>query len=540
MNWMSKLSLPAVMMGAAVLVCSHAALSIPVLEIGSMARKITVRIDGAENGSGIIIARRNDNQYLVLTNWHVVEKEGQYQVYTADGQSYPVLGKTQLGGIDLALIAFSSPVTYTIASKGNSDDLMRGNTVHFAGYTERVRGEKNRNFHFSADQIILRFLGENDNEDGYEIVYTGELIKGMSGGPLLNNNGELIGIIGQANIDPYEKHLYAIPINTALKWANRKGFDLTPSSAESSSPTPTNPTPTALSSPIIISNSVVCQNNRLLTFLALSTEKYYIHICYQFAGGKLTYHYFGQHIKHKDKVHFRAIREGKKFTASGTGRYKKYTFEVSFDYDKCYSPQLGWAKISRYQNRKLEYERIKENFLIGSEAVFCMDPVKGPPQGDNFIGLSPILPVGERKIVLGESIVCKNNQLLTFLALSTDEYYIHICYRSTTNNLVYHYFGQSRRDNDKLHFRAIREGKKFTASGTGRYNRYTFEVSFDYNKCNFPQRGWAKMSVYKNGRLEYERVKENFLIGAEDVFCMDPIKGPLGDEFLESSPMGLP
>ncbi|OPH09571.1 hypothetical protein CENA302_10055, partial [Cylindrospermopsis raciborskii CENA302] len=58
-------------------------------EINTIAERITVRISGANKGSGVIINNSN-NIYTVLSNAHVIKNKGQYEVHTYDGRNYPI------------------------------------------------------------------------------------------------------------------------------------------------------------------------------------------------------------------------------------------------------------------------------------------------------------------------------------------------------------------------------------------------------------------------------------------------------------------
>ncbi|WP_414572500.1 hypothetical protein [Nostoc sp. CCY 9925] len=53
------------------------------------AYQVTVRIDGANTGSGVIIDRQ-ENSYTVLTNWHVFKPPGNYTIQTYDRNIYKV------------------------------------------------------------------------------------------------------------------------------------------------------------------------------------------------------------------------------------------------------------------------------------------------------------------------------------------------------------------------------------------------------------------------------------------------------------------
>ena len=60
--------------------------------VAQIAQAITVRIEGATQGSGVLV-NREGNRYTVLTAWHVVsgQRAGEeLDVYTPDGQRHSV------------------------------------------------------------------------------------------------------------------------------------------------------------------------------------------------------------------------------------------------------------------------------------------------------------------------------------------------------------------------------------------------------------------------------------------------------------------
>jgi hypothetical protein len=184
-------------------------------EISLRVKQTTVRVDGSGVGSGVIIDESN-NVYTVLTNWHVVKKPGEYTVQTIDGRQHKVDKATvkQLGGLDLALLQFSSNQNYQLAEIGNSDQLVEGQSIYFAGYPGELREEYNRYYRFFTTNLV-GILPPSTNK-GYTLIYNGEAFPGMSGGPVFDKYARLIGVNGEANINAITgaTSIYAIPINT--------------------------------------------------------------------------------------------------------------------------------------------------------------------------------------------------------------------------------------------------------------------------------------------------------------------------------------
>lgn len=213
-------SLPAILVGAAVmLVKPEVVLSLTPVEVNNIAQTVTVRIDGDGIGSGVIFERKGET-YFVLTNRHVVSKDGRYEIHTKDGGSYPVYYSKELPGLDLAVLQFNSNKNYPIASLGDSDQINEGMTVYVVGWADRLPGIDERSYQFTDGSIRSRL---KKPDEGYALVYNNEAIPGMSGGPVLDENGRLVGINGRAT-PPEEKTgtvlRLGIPINTFLAARN--------------------------------------------------------------------------------------------------------------------------------------------------------------------------------------------------------------------------------------------------------------------------------------------------------------------------------
>ena len=91
--------------------------------VAQIAQAITVRIEGATQGSGVLV-KRESNRYTVLTAWHVVsgQRAGEeLDVYAPDGQRHSVEpGSIQrLGQVDMAVLTFVSSETYELARVGD-------------------------------------------------------------------------------------------------------------------------------------------------------------------------------------------------------------------------------------------------------------------------------------------------------------------------------------------------------------------------------------------------------------------------------------
>ena len=139
-------------------------------------------------GSGVII----DGQGHILTNNHVVEGASQITVALPDGRTFTasIVGRDPL--TDLAVIKISSD-NLPVAALGDSDKLVVGETVIAIGnalalaggptVTSGIVGNIGRSIQTSSGTVL------ND------LIQTDAAINpGNSGGPLVNLDGEVIGI----------------------------------------------------------------------------------------------------------------------------------------------------------------------------------------------------------------------------------------------------------------------------------------------------------------------------------------------------------
>jgi tetratricopeptide (TPR) repeat protein len=180
-----------------------------ITEIDKIAQQITVRIDSIKsgNGSGAIIAREG-NTYSVLTAAHVVKNPDRYTIVTPDGQKYPLnaANTTILEGVDLAVVRFSSEKDYAVATLADYYIRFEDKPLVFvSGFPGVKSGTPTRKLtagsvappeaSFLAAQNIYS-LG-----NGYQLVYSNISGRGMSGGPVLDRFGRVIGINAAAEAE---------------------------------------------------------------------------------------------------------------------------------------------------------------------------------------------------------------------------------------------------------------------------------------------------------------------------------------------------
>jgi serine protease Do len=180
------------------------------------------RFDSA--GSGVIVARQEVSQgtligegfqtvfvHYVLTNAHVVEGRNQeeidfYGVRTPDGDVHYVkksqiewLGNpAQESELDLAVLEFQSDRPYPVATITQSD-ITESESLFISGWPTPLQGQsdKTRFRRFTLAQLKSKSSPDSVGNFGYTLVYNtkGDGVRaGMSGGPVFNVRGELVGI----------------------------------------------------------------------------------------------------------------------------------------------------------------------------------------------------------------------------------------------------------------------------------------------------------------------------------------------------------
>ena len=217
--------LPAALIGAAAtvaLVQPQMALALEPSEISAKAKEITVRINGPESGSGVIV-ERTGTTYSVLTNRHVVDTEGQYQITAPDGQKYPVPYRQvkYLPDVDLAVLQFTSNQRYPTAQLGNSDAMTEGNKVYVVGWADPFPGIPEPSYMFLEAKITSRL---QKSEKGYAIVHDNPATPGTSGGPVLDSNARLVGINGRFTSEPNTGKTFGLGIPLQIFLAARNNL----------------------------------------------------------------------------------------------------------------------------------------------------------------------------------------------------------------------------------------------------------------------------------------------------------------------------
>lgn len=168
-------------------------------DVAKVAQAITVRIEGATPGSGVLV-RRDGSRYMVLTAWHVIsgQRAGEeLTITTADGKEHQIDERTiqRIPDVDLALVSFVAESSYSVAVIADPERVERGQEVLVSGFPYH----RQQSLFASRGTLVAR--AKTSIDQGYQLLYTNNTDAGMSGGAIVNQKGELVGIHGRGEID---------------------------------------------------------------------------------------------------------------------------------------------------------------------------------------------------------------------------------------------------------------------------------------------------------------------------------------------------
>lgn len=221
-------------------------------QIDKIASEITVLIDTSSSGSGVLIAKERgwfDTTYYVLTAKHVIQGKNEFDIVTPDGERYR---RSQndvveyLPDADLAVVQFKSNKQYSFARLSNWNFQDRSaafdatlENVPWAFVSGFPDPKQENNFQLTKRLFTIGIVsnatdapfgfGETSIADGYEFRYGATTYQGMSGSPILDASGRLVGIHGrnsgefiEANRRIILGYSIGVPINKLIQSTSEK------------------------------------------------------------------------------------------------------------------------------------------------------------------------------------------------------------------------------------------------------------------------------------------------------------------------------
>ncbi|MFN8512998.1 MAG: S1C family serine protease [Thermomicrobiales bacterium] len=165
-------------------------------------------------GSGVIITNRAD----ILTALHVVANSDEIQVFYADGTQSPAQIVTADEKNDIAVIRPAKPPTVIVpATLGNPNAMHIGDEAFVVGNPLGLYASMSSGVISGFD----RSFTDPDTETSLEglIQFDAAVNPGNSGGPLINRQGQVVGIV-TGLVNPTDQNFFigigfAVPITTA-------------------------------------------------------------------------------------------------------------------------------------------------------------------------------------------------------------------------------------------------------------------------------------------------------------------------------------
>lgn len=177
-------------------------------------------------GTGFVY-KKSDNNYYLLTNYHVIQDGNKISVLFTDGTEIDVKVSGGDKYSDIAVLSYETDQDLSVAEIGESVSMRVGDTVFAIGapldsaiYSWSVT----RGILSGKDREI-----EVSTSNGYtsdwimQVLQTDAAINsGNSGGPLCNSNGQVVGITNMKLITSGVEGMgFAIPIEEAIAFADK-------------------------------------------------------------------------------------------------------------------------------------------------------------------------------------------------------------------------------------------------------------------------------------------------------------------------------
>ena len=174
-------------------------------------------------GTGFVYKKTGGKGYI-MTNNHVVDDANNVKIIYSNGTTATadILGKETYS--DIAVLTVKDDTVLSVVSLGDSTKMRLGDTVFTIGSPlgSEYSGTVTRGILSNKDRLVAVSLTSGSTSDWImKVLQTDAAINpGNSGGPLLNINGEVIGINSLKLVEnEIEGMGFAIPIEDAIYYA---------------------------------------------------------------------------------------------------------------------------------------------------------------------------------------------------------------------------------------------------------------------------------------------------------------------------------
>jgi serine protease Do len=167
-------------------------------EVGQVVKPSIVRIITDTGSVSGTIIKQQGLRYTVLTTSRIVDGTSPIKIITSDGNTHSVIkssGYIPSSGVELAVLHFSSKKTYKAATVSDPISVSTGvnsSNIFIAGYPQSTET-------ITTPVYSLRAGTQKQSitlKGGYTLSYKANLLPGMEGGGIFDNNGVMIGVNG--------------------------------------------------------------------------------------------------------------------------------------------------------------------------------------------------------------------------------------------------------------------------------------------------------------------------------------------------------
>jgi len=167
-----------------------------------VARKIR-QVEYDRSGSGVII----DPRGIIVTNAHTIRGAGDLVISLFDGTRAPVREAYLVPGTDIAFLSVAPPFALESIPFADTETVAAGANVYSIGHSEWLKGAILGGKLLNVQKEMIAGVS---HVTALELSF--DMKKGDSGCPVLNDRGELLGIVGAGTPGPASV-TFAIPSN---------------------------------------------------------------------------------------------------------------------------------------------------------------------------------------------------------------------------------------------------------------------------------------------------------------------------------------
>lgn len=173
-------------------------------------------------GSGFVY-KKDERTGYIMTNNHVIEGADKVEVILSDSQT---IEAKILGGetySDIAVLSIDASKVLSVLEIGDNEKMKLGDTIFTIGAPMGIEysGTVTKGILSGKDRLVeVSFSGSTSDYYMKVMQIDAAINPGNSGGPLLNVNGDVIGINSLKLVEEKVEGMgFAIPIEDALKYA---------------------------------------------------------------------------------------------------------------------------------------------------------------------------------------------------------------------------------------------------------------------------------------------------------------------------------